>query len=441
MDTSSNPWAARYESLLDADNIKKLATVEVPALVGLMGMPIELASRTLEQALSTVFFPTTQCIAILQRFAGTAYAHCMATYPDTKAFIAGIYAEEVPLATFFFPICLTGLAGMGKTELIKAFIRIQRPNGTLQVDPSHSPFPLKGAWLVTVQARSAPKDILQTLAGINAKPSDLVKVCRKQAYRDGIPSLLADELQFATGSNSANARVTQMLLSLGYIGIPFVFSANFSLLLRLLKRPEEDQQRLLSNPIILMPDPWTSNDWVETLEAQRSVAPEILKVDPKSDAQTLHVYSGGRKRAMAKLILIAFRAEHPRGGIVDLNALHRAYHSQQFARYREESDILVSQAIRNSPDKRRKDLWCPLPLAGSTAALSSASAFQERGERAAEAELQDALTGQERAAVKEIEKCIKKPRSSTGKVVEIGSRKKATSEDLKRNADWLKGQL
>ena len=35
--------------------------------------------------------------------------------------------------------------------------------------------------------------------------------------------------------------------------------------------------------------------------------------------------------------------------LFDLEALRRAYHSPQFFRYREEYEILASQAIRNAP--------------------------------------------------------------------------------------------
>lgn len=441
MDSILNPWAARFEALLDADTIRKRAAVEVTPLVGLNRLPAELAAKQLEIRLKTVFYPTSQCVAVLQRFVGAAYAHCKVTYPTPKAFMAGVYATDVPLEKFAAPICLTGLSGTGKTELIKAFIRLQSADDTVETDNNHPPFPLNGAWLVTILARCTPKDVLMALSGSSASPPELVDMCRKLAFRNGVPFLCADEFQFATGSSSANARVTQMLFCLAYIGLPFVYVANFSLLRRLQKRPEEDQQRLLSDPIVLMPDALGGKDWLMTLRTQQSVAPDVLQFDPTNDAKNLHAYTAGRKRAMVTLIMIAYRTEYPRGGVVNLDALRRAYQSPQFARYRVESEILASQIVRNAPDKKRHDLWCPVPLPEDAAASFLDATLQARCDQVAQSELRSALTGKERKAAEEIERVLAKRGANAGTVVPLVKGKKATSEELKQNANWLKNNL
>lgn len=436
-----NIWAERFEPLLDPEIIKQKATVKVAPLNGLCSFPMELAAKHLENALETVFHPTSQCVAILARLVGLAHAHCLMTYKNDAAHIGGVYAQEAPLPSFVPPICLTGLAGTGKSELTKAFIRIQDLDRKYQSASQHSLFSLKRPWHVTINAQSDAGAMLSALTGATGKPSQLVTICRRKAFRDGIPFVIADEFQFATGSTTANARITQMLLSLGYIGIPSVFVANFSLLLRLLKRPEEDQQRLLSNSIVLLPDHWTSEDWQLTLRAQKSVAPEILVFDPQKDASELHRYSAGRKRAMKRLIVIAFREQFSRGGTVDLAAIARAYRSEDYAWYRGETEILASQAIRNCPDKMRKDLWCPIPLAEGRATSVLQPAIDERADRVAEAELMGSLTADERKAAKAIEKTIKLPQGKPGKVVSLQKNSKPTSEELKQNANWFKNNL
>lgn len=441
MGSAFNPWSARFEALLDVDTIRDRVAVEVPPLVGLHRLPIELATKQLERSLKTVFYPTAQCIAILQRLVGAAYAHCVITYSSPKAFMAGVYAKEAPLEKFASPICITGLSGTGKTELLMAFRRLQSADSTLIVDPNHSSFPLNGAWLATVQARSTPKDILTALAGSTGKPSDLVGECRKLAFRNGVPLLCADEFQFATGSSSANVIVTQMLFALAYIGIPFVFVANFSLYRRLQKRPEEDRQRFLAKPIVVLPDPWSSEDWLMTLRVQQGVAPNFLQFDPVAHAKELHAFSAGRKRAMANLILIAYQSEHSRGGVVDIAALRRAYKSAEFAECREESEILATQAIRNAPNRKRMDLWCPISLPEDATVKFLSSTTQARGELVAEAELRAALTGGERKTADEIERAITKRGAKAGTVVQLAKSKNATSEELRRNANWLKENL
>lgn len=441
MGSDINPWVVRFESLLDVETLKKRATVLVPPLVGLTSMPIELAAKRLEDALKTTFYPTTQCLAVLRRLVGVAHAHCVTTYSDSKTFLGGVYAKHAPLPDFSMPICLTGLAGTGKTEILNAFSRIQQADSEVVIDAQHSPFPLRKSWSVTIQARSSPKDVVRILAQAEGTPSELIEKCRKRAFRDGAPTLTADEFQFATGSEQANARVTQMLLSLGYIGIPFAYAANFSLVRRLQRRPEEEQQRLLSHPVVLLPDPWSSDDWQKTLQAQREVAPDILSFDPIADARSLHAYSAGRKRAMAKLIVLAFRARQSPDSKIDLEAIRRAYHSTEFAGDREEAEILATQAIQNRANSKRKDLWCPIPLPADAAAAFLDSLVQARGEQVAEAELKAALTGAERRKVAEIEGSLKTRKRAPGEVVPLRQKTAPTADELKHNANWYRDQV
>lgn len=441
MGPDTNPWIARFEPLLDMETLKKRAAVKVPPLTGLTSMPAELGAKRLEDALKTTFYPTSQCLAVLRRLVGVAHAHCVTTYPDPKTFLGGVYAKHAPLPDFSIPICLTGLAGTGKTEILNAFSRIQQADIEVVIDAQHSPFPLRKSWSVTIQARSSPKDVLRILAQAEGTPSELIEKCRKRAFRDGAPTLTADEFQFATGSEQANARLTQMLLSLGYIGIPFSYAANFSLVRRLQRRPEEERQRLLAHPVVLLPDPWSSDDWQKTLQAQRDVAPDILSFDPIADARSLHAYSAGRKRAMAKLIVLAFRARQPPDSKIDLEAFRRAYHSTEFAGDREEAEILASQAIQNRADSKRKDLWCPIPLPANAAAAFLDSLVQARGEQVAEAELKAALTAEERREVVEIERSLNTRKRAPGEVVPLRKKKTLTADELKHNANWYRDKF
>lgn len=232
-----------------------------------------------------------------------------------------------------------------------------------------------------------------------------------------------------------------MLLLLGYIGIPYVFAANYSLLHRLLKRPGEEQERLLSKPIIIVPDPWQSDDWQKTLEAQRNVAPKVLKFDPFKDAQNLHRLSAGRKRAAARLFLHAFRAEYPRGGIVDLAAIERAYHSPQYAVDRTETEAIITQTIQNRPVKGRNDLWCPLPLPKDKANEYLENAATARQEMVAEQELRAALTKGERLAAQSIEKASRKKQPKTAGVLQFPKAGKATGDELLANAALFREKL
>lgn len=437
---SSNPWAARYASLLDREMLKQRAIVTVPSIEGLQSMPIETACKTLERGLKTVFYPTNQCLDILYRFVGMAHAHCLEKYPSPKDFLAGIYAEEAPLQEFSPPICFTGLPGTGKTKILKALNRILDFETHLTFD-DHSPFRLRGPWYVTVKAKNTPNDIFRSLVHVNGSLADLIKKSRRNAYRDGVSFLFADEFQFATGSGQANTRVSQMLLSLAYLGLPFIFAANFSLCYRLLKRPKEERDRLLSKVIVLLPDHPESDDWLDTLRALQAVAPEILVFEVEKDAADLHRWSAGLKRALVELIMIAFRDVHPRGGKIDRSALKRAYESMDFAQHRNDVEILATQAIQNRPGTKSKDLWCPFPLPKETAESFTELAKGQRDQKFAEAELEASMNAEERKALQAFEKTQKKGEKTGGTVTPIKRKPVPTAEDLKNNANWFKDLL
>ena len=435
----SLPWLRAFDVLQNEEILKERAKQTVPSLDGLAALPLEQACMQLDKALRTVFYPTAQCVSILKRLIGVAHAHCMTVYPDSKTFLAGVYSLKPPLPEFALPICLTGLAGVGKTELLRAFRRVLDTYCNVMFDREH-PFPISRTWQVTVLARSTPKDVLRTLCQSEGSPSALVEKCRKLAYRDSVSLLMADEFQFATGSESANARVSQMLLSLGYIGVPFVFAANYSLIRRLQRRPGEEQQRLLSSPIILCPDSPNSADWQNTLETQRDIAPDYFIFDPVQDAVTLHAYTAGRKRAMAHLLLLAFRSEYPKGGKVDCQALRRAYHSTEYGGYREETELLVAQFIQKRQAPDRKDLWCPFPLEADASVEFLNASIAAREARIAEAEITAALTQAERRAAIDLKQDGKKP-ANTGYVVHLNKKAKITADDLKRNANVFRDKL
>ena len=438
---ADNPWAARFEPLLDKETIKQRALLTVPSLQGLHQMSTELACKQLEDALKTVFYPTAQCVEVLHRFVDVAYAHCVTKYTDSKTFISRIYNKDSPPSDFVPAILLTGLAGTGKSKLMNALQRIQVPDSRVIVNKEDPPFNLKGSWCVTVNARGGFIDILKELVQSDGTARALIEKCQRTAFRDGIPFLSVDEFQFLTGSSNANTKVTQILLMLAYIGIPWCYNANFSLVGRLLKRPEEDRQRLLSNWMILQPDSPSSEDWIKTLQIQKEVAPKILTFDPVEHAQEIHNLTAGRKRAVVRLLVLAFQLEHPKGGKVDFAAIKRAYHSQGFATFREEAEIMTNQAIQNKPDKNRKDLWCPLPLPPSATVRFSESVKKLRDEKVADAQLMSALTADERRAAKEIQKTITKKEKQAGKVIPLRKKTVLTADDLKKNANWFKDQL
>jgi len=439
-DLPDNPWAARFTELLDVTEIKHRATLTVPPLTGLNSLDIETAVNQLDTALKAVFFPSSQCLSILCRWVGMAYAHCLTAYEDERKFIAGVYGVDAPLPSISTPMCLTGWAGTGKSELIKAFRRILSDDFRSIVSADHSEFIFKAMWTIRVNARISCNEMLMTLSGINDASKDLIRACRKRGYRDGVAIVFADEFQFATQSASANAVVTRMLLSLAYLGLPCVFAANFSLLNRLLKRPHEDQDRLLADPVVLLPEAANSADWKGLVMAQKAVAPDVFIFNEDDDADALHRYSAAIKRDEVRLLLIAYRIGRSREGKVTRKEIDLAYRSPDFAFYRKNIEIIARQIIENRRQKGHDDLWCPIELPKTVQTEFTEQVQKGRSARVADAKLRSSLTAEEKKILNSIE-TPRKHQSTQGAVFDLKRKKPLTADELKANANWYRDSL
>lgn len=439
MASYTNPWAARFERLINPEEITRLAAVNPIPLKNIDSLPLEAACKSLANNLTKVFVPTKQCIALIQKWVGIAQAHCLTQYSDSKQFLEGVYAQEPPLRFFMPALCLTGLAGVGKTALVQALHRVIFQDTKIDVGSGHTPFPLTSMWVITVNAKTSSKDLLAALVGIDGTEKRLLEVCRRRAYRDGVALVVADEFQFATQSASANSRVTQMLLSLGFIGIPFLYVANFSLINRLMKRPQEDQQRLLADPLILHPDLPESDDWHNTVLGFNAVAPEIFAFDSNGIA-AIHYYSAGLKRAAVSLLENSYRIARETKKItkVTTREIELAYHSQKYSLYRNEVEILTRQKIENR--KIRNDLWCPIELPQSKQNIASEKMKTERSENLAADVLKGALTAEERNGLAALTKPQKQKKKSTD-ITSINRRNTMTSEEMKENENWIREHL
>lgn len=440
-DATDSPWKARFLPLLDKDEIKRRAAWPSVPVPEINQLPVETACKALADAMQKVCHPTTQVVNVLHQLIGRALGHCLLHYPDMRSFVGNIYRQGPTLPKFVPPTCLTGLAGVGKSCLADALERVLPVDGHIACPPESSPFPLRSMWKIDVQTQSSLKDIFAPLGGIEGTLADQLKTARKRAYRDGVSLVLADEFQFLTASPSANTRISQTLISLGYCGLPAIYIANYSLLYRLLRRPQEDRDRLLADVIIMTPDGPESADWAQTLAALMAAAPKVFRIDPESDGPQFHRYCAGIKRTAANLLVAGYRiARMQRLDHVDIDVtmahIQAAYQSVPFATHRADTEVITQQFILGRlVDRKRRDLWCPL---GHSATLQEnlVQELSRRRDARVAAEIQKAATTEEERAAIE-----KHPASSgtvdAGSVVRLPRRKRPTAEMLKANAASL----
>lgn len=439
---TDSPWKMRFLPLLDKDEIRRRATRSAVPVPALDKLPVDTACKALADAMENVCYPTTQVVDVLHQLVGRALGHCLQHYSDIRSFTGNIYRQDSPLSKFVPPTCLTGLAGVGKSCLASALERILPADGHVACPPESSEFPLRSMWKIDVLIRSSLKDIFTPLGGAEGSLGDQLKTARKRAYRDGVSMLLADEFQFLTASPSANTRITQTLMAIGYCGLPAVYVANYSLLHRLVRRPQEDRDRLLSDVIIMSPDGPESVDWENTLAALIAVAPEVFRIVPEVDGPQFHRYCAGIKRAAASLLLAGFRIarmQRPddREVAVTMAHIQAAYHSTPFAAHRVDTELITQQFILGRQvDRTRRDLWCPLGQPGMIHTNLAKEFGRQRDTRLTEEIQRSAATGEERAAFEAYTASTGAGKSSS--VVRLPRSKRPSSEILKANAASLR---
>jgi hypothetical protein len=185
--------------------------------------------------------------------------------------IHGIYPPEVEVS----PLCLTGLAGIGKSQTVTALRKVLPQPTEFSCDLYQGTETLLSHWYASARGKASGKVLLENFVfGDDAKSgrrpvSALLKEARRAANRQGVSLAILEEMQhISTGSGAA--RVTDILLTMAAIGLPMVFVCNYSLAHKLLNRNSEDTQRLLAGPRVMLPDDPNGQDWTDYIAECRS---------------------------------------------------------------------------------------------------------------------------------------------------------------------------
>ncbi|CAD6556357.1 hypothetical protein LMG27952_06097 [Paraburkholderia hiiakae] len=437
MTTNESPWVSRFSGLINRETIRERVELRPEPILNIGDMCPSEANDRIKKALARVFYPSDECLDFLLQWMRIARFHSLEMYATPRVFVEGVYRRESPLPESCFPLCLTGLAGTGKSALVGALERLMpKPSTVTATDGTE--FPLVSYRAIAVRICSTPRDILTQFAQREGGGRVLSEFLRRLAYRDGWALVLQDEFQFATQSEKANTRVTQMILAMCYIGVPAVYVANYSLLHKLKLRNQEEKDRLLQYVEILHPDDHTSDDWRTLLRWYRDVAPDVFIFDPEGDAEAIHRLTAGVKRHVVSLLKIGFEKAFSKGEIVDYPVLEKAYKSRKYATFRDTVEALpkLHGPFRNS----RKDLWCPID---AVVEPSEDHDWERQRQRCADAKALDAsMTVDERKALTSLSK---KPVASSAKQSEARvafmRTMKADAEQLRENDTWFLDKL
>lgn len=423
---------ARFDGLDDLDVIKQ-KVVKIPTQQNDLNTIPEYQIRShIGDLLNEIYIPTSQDLALLKKLVQTARAHCNSTYQSGQQYMEGLYTHYTTFKVAQqFPICLTGPAGVGKTALFLAMQRLFPRPTEENLGVGHGIIPIQSHWYAQVQQRSTIAELLAPFiptkqCAAKNQTKRTIPLSTKNAFKSGVSLFMLDELQFLTQSSQANTAITKLLYNISFIGIPFVFVANYSLCALLLRRPEQDRQRLLSSPVILLsPSNSDCPDWGAYLQALQHVLGESLKIDLQQERHTLYTLTAGLKRLVGQLLKLTYDLAWQNGQRhVTLADLRTAYDHTEYAVSRTQAETMLSPYTKKS-----SEYTCPFPLPKVAAAELIRTQDRMRSKQIIDSIQRDALSQNEKKKLGITEQPKAKKASKRGKLT--------VNELRQANASWL----
>jgi len=403
---SSNPWVDRFELSASDSELKNQLYHSGPPLTQLRALSVEHASRKLEGALKQIVVPSAQMITTVRQLAACARAFAELRYPNQRKYLEHVYSGEPNSPfngldeTLFRPVCLTGLAGVGKSQILSAFQKLMFRSEKLPI-PSHAHVPLVTSWHLQVHAGTGLRQLVKPFFKAAKKDESAgglaIKVAAREALIQGVSLITADELQFQSQS-TANTQIAKLLLQLSRLGPPLIYACNYSLVHRLMRRPNEERQRLLANPLVIEPETDQSEDWTALINELLNIAVEFSAIDSQKTASLMHSYTFGIKRSAVLLLCIAYgKMRLRKGKSVDADDLTSAYLSSEYTTTRQDVELLKAFVIGGKHIK--EDLFCPFENLSSSMPnnkIVKHPANEQYVQRVSEAALISSLTNNEK---------------------------------------------
>ena len=399
--------ADRITPLFDDRVISERTRVSPAPIKAPKDEPPATTEARLRGALESIFFPSQQVCQIIKHVMGAALGFSEARYNDCVNYLRFVYAKAAPIDNpISTAICLTGLAGVGKTALMKAIKRLMQIDERIFIDDGHDPFPTNHCMTVSFREHRTIGAVLRKFGypAVESVPprahlDTLAKQVRWRAFRDFSMLMIADEGQFITRGKDANTEITDTLQTLLGMDVPLLYVANFSLCHKLKRRPQEDRHRLLGRPIVMHPEVPGTEDWRTYLAECKRVAGRWLKISVQDDEYQVFRMTFGIKRIVVNLLCLAYRHMRRDGRTsVTLEDLQRSYLSADNT-YRSEIEELIAQM--GTGKEPSKDLLCPFDVESPLKHVAN-QMKQERDVQIVQTYTEQSLSVDERKALNEL---------------------------------------
>ncbi|MBD9428251.1 transposase [Pseudomonas sp. PDM15] len=392
--------SARFDEFLDLEKIRQLVTVTPDALRSLESLDALVAADTLEKSLKAIYLPNDFILGFIKEMYAKAAHHSEWLFSNEAEYIARIYN---PPATEIFPVCLTGLAGVGKSQAISALQKVLPSPFDFECAHFQGCLSLVSYWSTSARGKAGGRQMLADLIGANGgNASKLLVECRRRANRDGVSLALLDETQHINTGQGAS-KVTEILLTMAAIGPPMIFVSNYSLIHKLNRRNAEDKHRLLSEPRIMHPDDPGSGAWNSYIVECFRVAGDRVKGSVDEFAQEIYRSTFGIKRSVVHILKQAYIAARGAGReYLTVGDISKAYHCPAYAAYKNDVEILQLIALQGPKARNRLDLICPFNLPATSKSNVVAFVRGERESKVINNVFESSLTEAERSGLEKI---------------------------------------
>ncbi|MFW9082211.1 hypothetical protein ACOI9X_23485 [Pseudomonas sp. P2757] len=353
----------RFEPRLDNISLRRLITVRSDPVEGLEALTPYVAADRFAESLKRIFIPNAFTLDFIQEMLERAHIFSVENFSTEQQYLSRLYNPPEPEV---FPICLTGLAGVGKSATITALRKVLPGPKDLQIDHYATAAKVMSYWYASAKGKGLARhmlgDFLKTKPSPSQNVATLLTHCRSRAYGQGISLLLLEEMQYINTGQGA-ARVTDILVTMAAIGLPLVYVANYSLLNKLKARNNEDTQRLLSAPRIMLPDAPDSDAWHEYVKECVAASDDRFGIKSSALADELYRSTFGIKRLGVQLLKLSYLEARSAGRwTIELQDLQAAYRSSAYSIFKNDVEDLQREVLQRSSVGVRADLRCPFDI-------------------------------------------------------------------------------
>lgn len=368
-----NPWMQSICSNMSSDVIKGLADLPATPIQSIDSLDTATLLKLVDEHLKKTYVATGEQCRVLEALVSVVLGHYAVNYCSEIEYHRRTQApEDLDIARATSDrsaILFTGLAGCGKSETLKALLRVlpateisltQQP----MVVTSHPVLDFRLA------ANSAEKHlVIEAMGRLNGRKisqrntiSSIQDELSQLLFVKGVGLLTFDELQFLSKSEGSVQKAVSFLVDALKLRVPLLYCANYSLVHKLMNRPSEEKQRLLSNVIELYPERQGSADWLHIVSETRKVAPSIFDYEPEMAADDLYRWTAGLSRLLRQLMYSALQLvaneKKPR---VTKAVLKQAFFSKNFTSNRNDVEDIIRIAVEPTYGKKHLDICSPFP--------------------------------------------------------------------------------